>query len=73
MKFQFENLTDFLQMSGHGPYVWACYALTAACLIYLCVSPLSKRRKLMAELKRQARITEHELRQQTAQSQSVKN
>lgn len=58
MKFQFESAADFISMSGHGPYVWACYAITAACLAYLVVSPLLKRRSLMAEIKRQSRIAE---------------
>lgn len=58
MKFQFENAADFLSMSGHGPYVWTCYVITAICLAYLFVSPMLRRRALMTELKRQLRLAE---------------
>jgi heme exporter protein CcmD len=27
-------LQDFLYMSGYGPYVWSCFLLTFAVLIY---------------------------------------
>ncbi|GAB3106220.1 heme exporter protein CcmD [Aestuariicella hydrocarbonica] len=66
MKFQFESLQGFLWMSGHGPYVWACYVITALALTYLLLSPVIKRRALMADLKRQARVREHEMRHQTS-------
>jgi heme exporter protein CcmD len=29
------NLRDFVSMSGYGAYVWSCYALTFACVIWL--------------------------------------
>lgn len=28
------NLGDFINMSGYGPYVWSCYGLTLAALIW---------------------------------------
>jgi heme exporter protein D len=40
MKFQFESLNEFMVMSGHGPYVWASYAITFAALIYLLIRPV---------------------------------
>ncbi len=35
MKFYFENMTDFIWMSGHGPYVWSCYGVTFAAFLGL--------------------------------------
>lgn len=28
LSFQFESLSAFFWMKGHGPYVWAAYAIT---------------------------------------------
>ena len=41
------NLHDFLSMGGYGPYVWSCYGLTVAVLIWIGVS---SRRGLDEEL-----------------------
>jgi len=68
LKFQFESLIDFWQMAGHGPYVWACYALTFTSLGLLLWAPLRRRRALFEQLRRQQRITEHE---QQLKSQSA--
>ena len=56
MEFQFTSLVDFMMMSGHGPYVWSCYAVTALGLLYLIVSPLRKRRRFIAQQRRQQHI-----------------
>jgi len=61
LTFQFESFSEFMLMAGHGPYVWACYLITAVALVYLACAPLVKRRALFAELQRQARIESHEL------------
>lgn len=47
MNFQFDSLQDFLQMSGHGPYVWACYGITFVVLLYLVVQPIRRRRRFI--------------------------
>lgn len=60
LEFQFDNLASFWAMAGHGPYVWACYGITGACLILLAVAPLRRRRVLFEQLRRQQRIAEHE-------------
>lgn len=49
MTFQFESLADFMAMSGHGPYVWASYAITFIALIFLVVSPVLQQKKLMKQ------------------------
>lgn len=60
LQFQFESLAGFWQMAGHGPYVWACYALTFVCLTMLLLAPLRRRRVLFEQLNRLQRIAEHE-------------
>jgi heme exporter protein D len=49
MKFQFESFADFIAMNGHGPYVWAAYAITFAVLIYLLVSPLLQKKTFIKQ------------------------
>lgn len=54
MKFQFESFHDFLTMAGHGPYVWSCYAVTFAFMVYLAVIPSIRSRQFIREQKRLA-------------------
>ena len=42
--FQFASLSEFLNMGGHGVYVWICYIITVAGLAYLGLSPKLKQR-----------------------------
>lgn len=64
MQFQFASLAEFLSMSGHGPYVWAAYAVTLIVLLALAVAPLRRLRQLQRELDRQQRIAEARKRRQ---------
>jgi heme exporter protein D len=53
----FDSLEALLHMDGHGPYVWAAYAIT--CVVLLSMLSLPRRRarqqlqQLAGELKRQ--------------------
>ncbi|HEX7762625.1 MAG TPA: heme exporter protein CcmD [Cellvibrio sp.] len=58
MKFQFESLADFLAMSGHGPYVWACYAITFIALIFLVVNPVLQQRALVKQQKKLRKLAQ---------------
>jgi heme exporter protein CcmD len=49
------SLREFIDMSGYGAYVWSCYGLTFAVLIWLGVSG---RRARAAELVRTRRRTQ---------------
>lgn len=49
MKFQFETIADFIAMNGHGPYVWASYAITFAVLIFLLISPLLQKKAFLKQ------------------------
>ena len=58
MVFQFNHLVDFINMNGHGSYVWFCYLITFIVILIMIWIPLQRRRQLMAQLKRQLRISE---------------
>ena len=53
--FQFESINDFIQMGGHGYYVWSAYLISLSVLIWLVVSPLKRKRKFIQEMIRQQR------------------
>lgn len=61
IKFQFNSLTDFISMSGHGPYVWVCYILTLLALVYLLISPILAQRQFKKSLQRQDKIAKAQL------------
>lgn len=50
MKFQFESLSDFLNMAGHGPYVWASYGVTFIVLVALVLQPYFARKHFANQL-----------------------
>ena len=67
--FQFESLSEFIQMGGHGTYVWAAYLISLSVLIWLVVSPLHRRRKLVQEvIKQQRREAARQKNSDTAQT-----
>lgn len=45
--FQFSSLSEFLNMNGHGVYVWVCYLITALGLGYLGLGPYLKKKAFM--------------------------
>lgn len=53
MTFQFESVADFIAMSGHGPYVWACYGITLFIVVYLLLSPVRQSASLKKQITRQ--------------------
>lgn len=53
--FQFESINEFIQMGGHGPYVWASYLISSIVLVWLVVNPIQRKRKLMQEVARERR------------------
>ena len=53
--FQFESLSEFIGMGGHGAYVWSAYLISLLVLTWLVVSPFRRRRALMQEVVRQQR------------------
>jgi heme exporter protein D len=57
-RFQFDSLQDMLSMSGHGPYVWACYGITLAAVLWLLINPLVQQRRFIREQQRLQQLRE---------------
>lgn len=52
MKFQFDSLSAFAYMNGHGVFVWSAYVLVYGILIYLTVSPLLQKNTFLKQQKK---------------------
>jgi len=46
---QFDSLQALWQMGGHGPFVWAAYAIALCTLLSIVWAPLARRRRFFAE------------------------
>ncbi|MEJ2415825.1 MAG: heme exporter protein CcmD [Exilibacterium sp.] len=68
MSFQFNSLSEFWYMAGHGPYVWGCYLVTAMLLIYLVVMPLMRHRRFLKQQGRQRRLRERNVKSDVLRS-----
>ena len=51
----FDSFAAALTMNGHGAYVWSAYALTGVVLAYVLSWPLRRQRRLLRELRGEAR------------------
>ncbi len=51
----FNNFSEFLQMGGHGLYVWLSYAIALLVIIYNLVSAALKKRRFFIDAKRRLR------------------
>lgn len=49
---QFESFAAFIDMGGHGLYVWLCYAIGLAVITYNIVSASLVRKKAELKLKK---------------------
>lgn len=58
MQFQFDGFASFLAMNGHGPYVWASYAVAFLVLAALAITPGLRQKKQRQALERQLRQVE---------------
>ncbi len=52
MKFQFDSLSAFAHMNGHGVFVWTAYAIVYGILIYLTLSPLLQKKAFLKQQKK---------------------
>ncbi|WP_370978552.1 heme exporter protein CcmD [Agaribacterium sp. ZY112] len=50
-EFQFTTLAEFMSMKGHGPYVWAAYAITLVGLVTLVVQVRLAKKALVKKVK----------------------
>ena len=56
MKFQFENLSDFIAMDGHGFYVWSAVIVAALISAWLIISPLIRLRQVIKDIAQEVAI-----------------
>ena len=48
----FDSFTDFIEMGGHGRYVWMAYSIAMAVVLFNLISPLLRKKQFFAEQKR---------------------
>ena len=51
----FESFADFIDMGGHGIYVWLSYAIALAVVVINIVNPLMQKRQIFTEQARRLR------------------
>ena len=56
MKFQFENLADFIAMDGHGFYVWAAVMVAALISAWLIISPLLRLQQVLKDIAQEVAV-----------------
>ena len=56
MTFQFENLSDFIAVDGHGFYVWSAVIVAALISAWLIISPLIRLRQVIKDIAQEAAI-----------------
>ena len=52
------SFSEFLAMGGYAPYVWGSYAVTAALMIVEVARLASRRRSIVARLRRARKLEE---------------
>ncbi len=55
MPGHFSSFSDFLNMGGHGLYVWISYGLAVIVLIFNIINPWLQKQQFFAEQKRRKR------------------
>lgn len=61
MKFQFETLSEFFVMGGHGGFVFASFGVSILVLIYLVLAPKLERSRFVKHMHSKAkRETQHQ-------------
>jgi heme exporter protein D len=51
----FESFADFLDMGGHGLYVWLCYGLGLLVILGNLLMPQRQSKQIQSELRRRIR------------------
>ena len=51
----FDSLTSFIEMGGHGFYVWLCYGIAAGIILINFLSPAIKRKQILKDIERHMR------------------
>lgn len=51
----FESLASFIEMGGHGLYVWICYAIATAIISLNFIVPIVTKDRILKDIERQIR------------------
>lgn len=51
LNMSFNNFEDFLQMGGHGLYVWLCYGMGIFIYALAFIAPVLRKRAILKELR----------------------
>jgi|TARA_R110000782_G_scaffold53149_2_gene113238 heme exporter protein D len=62
--FRFDSFQHFLQMDGHGGYVWSAYLIAILVMVWLVAGPLFRQSRVRQTVTR-------ELRRETARHHSA--
>lgn len=66
MQPYFQNFADFIQMGGHGAYVWASWGITIICLLGLIFYSRNQRKTIYHQIRtQQAREKQRQERQRS--------
>jgi len=52
MNFQFDSFADFIQMGGHGPYVWFSFGIVFITMLFFGFQPNWQLKKFVKEQRR---------------------
>lgn len=53
---QFSNLSEVIQMGGHGVYVWSAYAVSLLALVCLTYLPRRKQKRILDRVAQQQKL-----------------
>lgn len=67
----FDSFSAFMVMEGHGPYVWACYAVFFLLMIGLMVWSLRRRKAVIEACRRGYEFQTGQKDQQTASASAA--
>ena len=51
----FDSFSEFMNMAGHGLYVWSAYFIGASVILFNVISPILIRKKLVKDNQRRQR------------------
>lgn len=72
---EFSTLNEFIEMGGHGFYVWLSYGLTAIVILFNVIRPLRQRSQLVRQLQQQNKRNQRQqkMKQQSSKSEESNN
>jgi len=57
----FHSLSAFIEMGGHGQFVWSAYGIALVVIVFNFVRPIMLHKRNLARLRKQLRVAREEL------------